>query len=89
MCRIDNVASRASLERVNLIFQWVQAMSSPNLEDRARSELVQLLDLQLTALEKQVFGVLPDRELQEYERRHDQIAELYDKLRHLRVAAAA
>lgn len=64
-------------------------MSSPDLEVRLRSELLQLLDLQLTALEKQVFGVLPERELEEYEQRHEQITELYAKLRKRRVAAAA
>jgi hypothetical protein len=64
-------------------------MSSSDLEVHLRSELLQLLDLQLTALEKQVFGVLPERELEEYEHRHEQITELYAKLRKRRRVAAA
>jgi hypothetical protein len=64
-------------------------MASPDLEVRIRSELLQLQDLQLSASEKQLFGVLPERELEEYEHRHEQITELYAKLRKRRLAAAA
>jgi len=45
-------------------------MSSPDRQ-HLRDELVQLLDLQLRVLEKQVFGVVTKAELREYERKHE------------------
>ena len=59
----------------------------PNFQ-RIRSELFQLLEQQLSDLERQVFGGLSETELQEYERRRDRITELYDQLNHPRAAAA-
>jgi hypothetical protein len=55
----------------------------PSLQDsrRIRNELIQLINLQLSALEKEVFGVLSDEEFQEYEDRHEFINELYEDLR--------
>ena len=47
-------------------------MTSPN----PKNELVALLDLQLSSLEKQVFGVVSEPELREYEARRDRIVEL-------------
>ena len=61
-------------------------MSSPDPQ-HLRDELVQLLDLLLRVLEKQVFGVITKAELREYERRHDRICGLYNQLS--RKAAAA
>ncbi len=54
---------------------------------RIRHELIRLLDLQLCALEKQVFGVLSDEELEQYEMRHDSINSLYETLRGKKAAA--
>jgi hypothetical protein len=48
-------------------------MTSP---DR-NHELVALLDEQLCALEKQVFGVVTEPEIQEYEARRERIWQLY------------
>ena len=62
-------------------------MSSPALT-HLRDELVQLLDLQLRVLEKQVFGVVTKSELREYERRQDRICRLYDQLFKQKAAAA-
>ena len=55
---------------------------------RIRLELIRLIDLQLSALEKQVFGVLSDEEFEQYESRHDSINELYERLRRKQAAAA-
>jgi hypothetical protein len=51
-------------------------MASPNL----KNELVTLLDQQLSSLEKQVFGVVSEPELREYEARRDRIVELYQEI---------
>lgn len=58
-------------------------MTSPNL----KNELVALLDLQLSSLEKQVFGVVSEPELREYEARRDRIVELYQEVLGLQMAA--
>ena len=63
-------------------------MSSPDAT-HLRDELVQLLDLQLRVLEKQVFGVITKAELGEYERRHDRISGLYNQLNQLLKREAA
>jgi hypothetical protein len=62
----------------------------PSLQDsgQIRHELIRLLDLQLCALEKQVFGVMSDEEREQYEVRHDSINELYETLRETRTPAA-
>ena len=62
-------------------------MSSPDRQ-HLRDELVQLLDLQLRVLEKQVFGVVTKAEIREYERRHDRISGLYNQLSKRKAAAA-
>jgi len=51
-------------------------MASPN----PKNELVILLDQQLSSLEKQVFGVVTEPELREYEARRDRIVELYQEI---------
>ena len=63
-------------------------MSSPDPK-HLRDELVQLLDLQLRVLEKQVFGVVTESELREYERRHERICGLYNQLSKREASAAA
>jgi len=62
-------------------------MSSPDRQ-HLRDELVQLLDLQLRVLEKQVFGVVTKAELREYERRRERICGLYNQLSKRKAAAA-
>jgi hypothetical protein len=62
-------------------------MSSPDRQ-HLRDELVQLLDLQLRVLEKQVFGVVTKAELREYERRHERICGLYNQLSKRKAATA-
>jgi len=61
-------------------------MPSPEDPRRIRHELIQLINLQLNALEKQVFGLLSEEEFQEYEDRHESINELYEDLRQNRAA---
>jgi hypothetical protein len=51
-------------------------MTSPD----PKNELVDLLDQQLCSLEKQVFGVVTDPELRDYEARRDRIVELYKEI---------
>lgn len=58
-------------------------MTSPD----PRRELVELLDQQLCSLEKQVFGVVTEPELREYESRRERIVELYNDLLEPPVAA--
>ena len=62
-------------------------MSFPDPQ-HLRDELVQLLDLQLSVLEKQVFGVATESELREYERRNERICGLYNQLSKRKAAAA-
>jgi hypothetical protein len=62
-------------------------MSFPDPQ-HLRDELVQLLDLQLSVLEKQVFGVVTESELREYELRHERICGLYKRLSKREAAAA-
>ncbi|HST10513.1 MAG TPA: hypothetical protein VLL05_09045 [Terriglobales bacterium] len=45
-----------------------------------KNELVTLLNEQLRALEKQVFGVVTEPEMREYEARRERIAELYNEI---------
>ena len=65
----------------------VLVTSSPDPQ-HLHDELVQLLDLQLRVLEKQVFGVVTESELREYERRHERIRGLYNQLSKREAAAA-
>jgi hypothetical protein len=58
-------------------------MPSPDL----KHELVILLNQQVTSLEKQVFGLVTEPELREYEARRDRIVELYNEILQLPVAA--
>ena len=55
-------------------------MPSPDSKTRARTELVDLLESQLTTLEKETFGVVTEAELCEYENRRDRIRQLYAEL---------
>jgi hypothetical protein len=52
-----------------------------------KRELVVLLDQQVTSLEKQVFGLVTESELLEYEGRRDRIVELYNAILEQPVAA--
>jgi hypothetical protein len=45
-----------------------------------KPELIVLINLQLAALEKEVFGVVTDAERREYWRRHERIHKLYRQL---------
>lgn len=60
-------------------------MASSNL-DQIRDELVNLFDQQLSILEDEVFGVVTESELREYESKKDRIENLYAQL--LRRASA-
>ena len=59
-------------------------MSSPDL----KRELIDLLNLQISALEKEVFGVVTESELREYQRRQERISELYNLLTRRQAVAA-
>ena len=59
--------------------QRVILMTSHNPKD-VREELVDLFELQLRILEKEVFGDVTEAELREYERRRDRIRELHDQI---------
>jgi len=54
-------------------------MASSNL-DQIRDELVNLFDQQLSILEDEVFGVVTESELREYESKKDRIENLYAQL---------
>jgi hypothetical protein len=58
-------------------------MPSPTPKQRARAELVDLIESQLNTLEKKTFGCVTEAELWEYEDRRDRIsqfcAELIDR----------
>lgn len=54
-----------------------------------KRELIMLLNLQLAALEKEVFGVITDVERREYWRRHDRIHKLQSQLSGLRALEMA
>lgn len=54
----------------------VLAMTSPDLHQ----ELVVLLDQQLCILEKQVFGVVTEPEMRQYEERRERIGQLYSSI---------
>lgn len=45
-----------------------------------KPELIILINLQLTILEKEAFGVVSDAERREYWRRHNRIRKLYSQL---------
>jgi len=55
-------------------------MPSPDSKTRAQAELVQLIESQLSTLEKETFGVITEAELCEYENRRDRIGQLYAEL---------
>ena len=63
-----------------LLFQKESVMTSPDSKKRARAELVDLIESQLTTLEKETFGVVTEAELFEYEVRRDRIRQLYAEL---------
>ena len=45
-----------------------------------KPEMTRLLEKQLSVLEKEVFGVVTEKELQEYEYRQSRLQELYRQL---------
>ena len=51
-------------------------MTSPD----PKHELMNLLHEQLSALEKQLYGVVSEPEMREYETRRDRIVELYNEV---------
>jgi hypothetical protein len=51
-------------------------MTSPN----PKQELMTLLNEQLCALEKQLYGVVSESEMRDYETRRDRIVELYNEV---------
>ena len=51
-------------------------MTSPD----PKHELVTLLNAQLSALEKQLYGIVSEPEMREYETRRDRIVELYNEV---------
>jgi hypothetical protein len=51
-------------------------MTSPD----PKHELVTLLNEQLSALEKQLYGVVSEPEMREYETRRSRIVELYNEV---------
>ena len=63
-------------------------MPSPDSKTRARTELLNLIELQVTTLEKETFGVATEAELREYQERCDRIGQLYAQLIDNRKAAA-
>jgi hypothetical protein len=52
-----------------------------------KNELMTLLNEQLSTLEKQLFGVVSEPEMREYEARRDRIVELYSEVTDRPVAA--
>jgi hypothetical protein len=55
-------------------------MPSPDCNALARAELADLIRTQLITLEKEVFGVVTEAELREYEDRRERISQLYAEL---------
>ena len=55
-------------------------MPSPTPKQRARAELVDLIEAQLNTLEKKTFGCVTEAELWEYEDRRERITQLYAEL---------
>ena len=55
-------------------------MLSPTPKQRARAELVDLIEAQLNTLEKKTFGCVTEAELWEYEDRRDRITQPYAEL---------
>jgi hypothetical protein len=62
-------------------------MTSPD-PDRLRDELVLLLELQLSALEKEALGAVTVSEILLYERRQERISDLCSQLMSSHAAAA-
>lgn len=56
-------------------------------QEHIRSELIQLTEKQISALEKRTFGALTEAELSEYEERQERIRDLFIELHHLDRAA--
>ena len=61
-------------------------MPSPDLK-QLRSEIVRLFRLQISIMEKKVFGVASDSELREYDHRRDELGKLQCQLRQRKKAA--
>ena len=56
-------------------------------QEHLRSELIQLTDKQISALEKRTFGGITEAEQSEYEERQERIRDLFIELHHLDPAA--
>jgi membrane-bound inhibitor of C-type lysozyme len=52
-------------------------MPSSDSKARARVELLDLIESQVNTLEKEIFGVVTEEELCEYEKRCDRVRQLY------------
>jgi hypothetical protein len=63
-------------------------MPSLDSKTRVRAELLNLIELQVSTLEKETFGVVTDAELGEYQDRCDRIRQLYAQILDNREAAA-
>jgi hypothetical protein len=63
-------------------------MPSLDSKTRVRAELLNLIELQVSTLEKETFGVVTDAELCEYQDRCDRIRQLYAQILDNREAAA-
>jgi len=66
----------ARLAQQSNFLRRVTPMTSPD----PKHELVALLNEQLGALEKQLYGVVSEPEVKEYEARRDRIVELYKEV---------
>jgi hypothetical protein len=66
----------ATLAMQSTFMRRVLIMTSPD----PKHELVVLLNEQLCALEKQLYGVVSEPEMREYEARRDRIVELYNEV---------
>jgi hypothetical protein len=56
-------------------------------QEHLRSELIQLTEKQISALENQTFGAITEAEQSEYEERQERIRDLFIELHHLDPAA--
>jgi len=66
----------ATLAPQTTFMRRVLIMTSPD----PKHELMSLLDQQLSTLEKQLYGVVSEPEMLEYEARRDRIFELYNEV---------
>jgi hypothetical protein len=60
--------------------RWETFIMQSSDPKNSRGELIQLLERQLEALQKECFGAATESDLQEYEGRRDRIGKLCDEL---------